>query len=177
MVNLRRLRIPFAAIVAALALFFLIGVAMNRTAMSVVRVKLKAGADEPSDHHLLGVGGKDKLPDYELRFRSGDDWRPIAAHRNTTAKDGLEFRLNEPWPMRKVDELQLVELDHLEDDVLEQIQIQPGRIDGNAFEFEVVKTESWSAGAEWFWDSSIGKAILLGITLGVAAIVIGNFGI
>jgi hypothetical protein len=174
--GLRRFRFSFAMLVAVLAIVFTAGAAMNRTAMTAIKVQLKPGAEEPGDHHLLGVGGKDKLPDYELRFRSGDDWHTVGARRNQSAAAGLEFPMKEPWPLRKVEELRLVETDHMEDDVLEQLPAGEGRLAGKAFEFEIIQAESWSAGAQWVWDTAIGKAILLGITIGVAAVIFANLG-
>ena len=176
MARLQQFRLTFAGLVAVLAIFFFVGVAINRTAMTAVKVQLKPGAEEPGDHHVLGVGAKDKLPDYEVRFRTGDEWRTIGVRRNTSAAGGLEFPLKEPWPLRKVEELQLVETDHLENDILEQFPVNEGKIVGKAFEFEIAHAESWNAGAQWFWDSMIGKAILLGITLGIAAIIFANLG-
>jgi hypothetical protein len=162
--------------IVLLALFFMAGVAMNRNAMTTVAVQLKPGVEEPGDHHILGIGADDKLPDYELRFRDGDDWHSVGLHPNQSAADGLEFPLKNPWPLRRVEEIQFIENDHLENDVLEQLPVQAGKLSGKAFEFEIVEASSWTAGAQWFWDTAIGKAFLFGITLGVAAIVIAKFG-
>lgn len=150
---------------------------MNRNAMTSVSVKLKPGVEEPGDHHLLGIGGADKLPDYELRFRDGGEWHTIGLHPNQSAAEGLEFPLKNPWPLYRIEEIQLIEKDHLEDDVLEQLPVQSSKLSGKSFEFEITESSSWSAGTQWFWDTAIGKAFLLGITLGVAVIVIARLGV
>jgi hypothetical protein len=174
MVGLRRLQGWFVALIAALAVCFLIGAALNRTGLTAVRVQLKPGVDEPGDHHLLGVGGKDKLPDYELEVRGGDRWVSLGGRRNTSAKDGLEFSVKEPLPLRKVEELRLVEQDHMENDVLDRLPVNGEKLAGKAFDFEIKSAESWSVGAQWFWDSAIGKAILAGITIAVVITILAN---
>jgi hypothetical protein len=172
------LRISFGVILAALSLFYLVGAALNRTALTAVVVQLRPGVEEPGDHHLLGVGAKDKLPDYELSFRTRQDgWQTLGEHRNTSAKDGLEFRLSEPYPLRKVEELRLVEDDHLENDVLEQLAVTGNNLVGKAFDLKIQTTESWAAGAQWFWDSPIGKAILAGISIAVVILILAQVGV
>ena len=167
----------FSVAVAVLAVLSLIGIAMNRNAMTAVVVQLNPGIEEPSDHHLLGIGEKDKLPDYELRFRDGEDWHTVGLHPNQSAVDPIEFPLKTPWPLRRVDEIQLLENDHLENDLLEQLPVQSSKFSGKAFDFEIVESTSWGAGTAWFWETAIGKAFLLGITLGVAVIVISRLGV
>lgn len=167
----------FTVGVSLLAIFFLIGVAMNRNAMTSVSVNLKPGAEEPGDHHLLGIGDSDKLPDYELRFRDGEDWHTIGLQPNQSAAEGLEFPLKNPWPLYRVEEIKLIENDHLENDVLEQLPVQTSKLSGKSFDFEIIESSSWTAGSQWCWDTAIGKAFLLGITIGVAAIVIARLGV
>lgn len=167
----------FTVGVLLLAIFFFIGVATNRNAMTSVSVNLKPGVEEPGDHHLLGIGDSDKLPDYQLRFRDGEDWHTIGLQPNQSAAEGLEFPLKNPWPLYRVEEIQLIENDHLENDVLEQLPVQSSKLSGKSFEIEINESSSWTAGAQWFWDTAIGKAFLLGITLGVAAIVIARLGV
>jgi hypothetical protein len=61
-----------AALFILLLAAFATGCMLNAEAITEIRMRLKPGAEEPGDHHLLGFGDKDKLPDYSVRVRTKD---------------------------------------------------------------------------------------------------------
>jgi hypothetical protein len=155
---------------------FVWGSLQNSSAITEVDVRLKPGGNEPGDHHLLGVGHEDKLPDYTLNIRTKDGWDPIGTRRNTSAADWLKFPVANGIPVRRAAELQLVEDDTVENDVLEQLPIEGLTLSGKQFDFRLTTEDSFEAGMDWFFDTPPGKAISLGITLAVLAFILALIG-
>src|SRR5688572_669582 len=108
------------AFAAFLSVAFVVGSYLNATAITEVRLRLKPGAEEPGDHHILGLGDQDKLPDYMVRIRTPGGWEQVGTKLNTSAAQWLSFPVTDSLPVRHALELQLVEDDKVENDVLEQ---------------------------------------------------------
>jgi hypothetical protein len=155
---------------------FVYGCLANADAITQVRLRLLAGSEEPRDHQLPGFGDDDLLPDYMLRVYTGDRWRQIGTRPNTSAKDWLTFPVTDPMPLRHAFEFQLIEDDKLEDDVLEVVPIIGNRLKGKNFEYEVSTEGSLKSGMEWFFETSVGKAISLGITIGIVVLILAVVG-
>jgi hypothetical protein len=176
MLTWRIARIVAGALLILLFSAFVLGCLLNAEAIKEVRVRLKPGAEEPGDHHLLGIGDRDKLPDYSLRIRTRNRWAAAGTQLNTTAANWLVFPVKAALPLRHALELQLVEEDKLENDVLEQLPLTAMTITGKQFEFQIGTERSFESGMEWFFDTPIGKAISLGITIAVIAVILALLG-
>jgi hypothetical protein len=164
------------AVLILLVALFVAGGLANSNAITQVRVQLLPGKEESNDHHLLGIGDGDKLPDYTVRIRTNDRWMQIGTQLNTSAADGLNFPLAESLPVRQALEIQLVEDDKLENDILEQLPINGTKLTGNRFAFEIATERSSRAGMEWFFDTPVGKAISIGITIAVVVVILAAIG-
>jgi hypothetical protein len=166
----------YAAGALSILLFvaFAIGCLLNATAITEVRMRLKPGAEEPGDHHLLGIGEKEKLPDYRLSIRTKDGWEEVGTRLNTSAAGWLGFPLGSGLPARRALELQLIEDDKVENDILEQLPIRGTAFSGKQFDFTIATRQSFESGMEWFFDTPIGKAISLGITIAVAVFILAH---
>jgi hypothetical protein len=155
---------------------FALGCLTNADAITQVRMRLLDGKQEPSDHHLLGIGDEDRLPDYSLRIRAGNQWNQVGTRLNTSAKQWLSFPLAEGIPVRRAFEVQVVEDDKLENDILEQLPISGTQFAGDMFEFDISTERSTKVGMEWFFDTPVGKAISVGITIAVICLLLAAFG-
>jgi hypothetical protein len=164
------------ALVLFLIAAFGIGCMLNADAINQIEVRLKPGVEEPGDHHLLGVGDADKLPDYSLSIRTKDGWEPVGTRLNTSAAQGLTFPVTNGIPFRGIAELRLVEDDKFENDVLEQVPADGTKISGKQFDFALATERRFEAGMEWFFSTPPGKAISLGITLAVFAFIMATLG-
>jgi hypothetical protein len=164
------------ALAILLVAVFAAGSLMNADAITQVRVQLLPGKEEPGDHHLLGIGEEDRLPDYSIRIRTMDHWQQIGTRLNTSAGHGISFPLAAPISLRQASELQLIEDDKLENDVLEQLPISGTTFAGERFEFEISTERSSKAGMEWFFDTPVGKAISAGITIAVIVLILAAVG-
>jgi hypothetical protein len=89
----------------------------------------------------------------------------------------LTFTAPRDIPTRNIYEIQLYDDDPIENDILERISFSKGESKGSKYSFYVVTGWSLSAGLAFFWATAIGKAILLGITIGVAVIMAFHFNI
>lgn len=106
---------------------FLYGSFANSTVVTAVRIKLKAGAAEPQDKTfaMLGSLGKDHvLPDYRVKLVVQGDFlkTDLGTKPDTSAANGLEFPVSEVVPLKKLQEVVILEADKVEDDVLDRVQ-------------------------------------------------------
>jgi hypothetical protein len=169
-------RYAAGAVLIVLFVTFAMGCLLNATAITEVRMRLKPGAEEPGDHHLLGIGDQDKLPDYRLSIRTKDGWEQVGTRMNTSAAGWMSFPIVNGLPARRALELQLVEDDKLENDVLEQLPMIGTAFSGKRFDFTIATKQSIESGMEWFFDTPVGKAISLGITIAVVVLILAIVG-
>lgn len=136
------------------------GVLKNAKMVQAVRLKTIPGAVEKRDHIIPGFDKSGGLPDYQLMMRTSKRWREIGLVLNTSAKDGIDFPLPEPVPFFQLKRLRVVEKDAIEDDILEEVSVHGGVIQGNAYTFAIEAKFDLSAGMTWFFEETFaGKAI------------------
>jgi hypothetical protein len=169
-------RIVAGILALVLLAAFGIGCMLNAESISTIEVRLKPGVQEPGDHHLLGIGNEDKLPDYSLSVRTRRGWELIGTRLNTSAVDGLTFPVKNGTSLRSAAELRLVEDDKVENDVLELLPVSGTKLSGKEFDFSLTTERRFESGMEWFFDTPPGKAISLGITLAVFVFIMAIIG-
>ncbi len=154
-----------------LALFAVLS-ALNAKVISSVRIKLNPGVEEHLDHHLFGFGKEKELPDYRVSIRDRSGWRDLGTKLNTSARDWLEYPVKGNLRFQSAMEIRVVEDDAIEDDVLDQVQIAGESVRGGSFEYRIGTAYRFEAGLKWFFDTAVGKAICLGITIAVVLLVL-----
>jgi hypothetical protein len=150
------------------------GISLNARRVEAVVATLSPGGVEHRDKVVLGIGAADEPPDYGVRVRTRSGWEDLGTHANTWIGGGLEFRPSESIRVSAVREVQLVDRDKLENDVLEQAPLNDHTIIGRNYTLEVRTTFDLESGFGWFFQTPVGLAILFGIGVAVAIIVLAN---
>jgi hypothetical protein len=142
----------------------LFGSFSNSEVVTAVRIKLKAGQTEPQDKTfaIIGLGKEHSLPDYRVKLAVQGAFLKIdlGTKTDTSAAGGLEFPVQEVVPVRKLQEIVILECDTVEDDELERFQPGTSRVlSGKVYDCEVVTARSLDAGLDWFFNTSLGRTI------------------
>lgn len=152
---------------------FLYGSFANSQIVTAVKIKLKPGQTEPQDKTfaMLGSLGKEHvLPDYRVKLVVQGNLlkTDLGIKQDTSAANGLEFPVSAVVPLKKLQEVVILEADKVEDDELDRVQ--PGSatsVSGKLYDVEIVTERSLEAGLDWFFDTSIGRTIAAIATLAV----------
>lgn len=148
------------------------------SALQAVDVSFVGTGKEHSDKFIPGVNQNERAPDYGLKIHTIDGWNVVGVVSNKFMNsDTLSFNASEGIPIKHIDEILFYDDDPVEDDILERIPFSIGESVGSKYKFNVISTRSLPAGLAFFWATALGKSILLGITMGVAALIIYHFDI
>lgn len=146
--------------------------------LKAVEVSYTGDGREHSDKYIPGMNSEERPPDYGLKVRTRSGWLLLGVHENQFIGDGtLVFEASEGIPIRHIREMQLYDDDPVEDDILERIPFAVGESVGTKYTFNALAGWSMDAGFAFLWETAFGKAILLGIGIGVAFIIICNLDI
>jgi hypothetical protein len=169
-----RTRIILLVSIALLAALFLSLAWRNSVALTSVSIRVKDGVKEHMDHTLLGLGAEHRLPDYKVQLRINHRMFPanLGTKLNTSATNWLHYAVNDLVPLRTVQEVVIVEEDKMENDVLERIQVTDREIEGADFRVRLATTRSFEIGMNWFFKTPMGKAVSIGIAVGIVAFII-----
>lgn len=131
-----------------------------------IRIQTKPGIAEKKDFSIPGLRRAERLPDYKLELKIEKRWQTVGIARNRSAGDGIAFPLAEPIPLFKAQQLRLIEADAVKNDLLEELTMQVGTMEGNAYIFHVAAAFDPGAGILWFFEKTLpGKAIVTAVGL------------
>jgi hypothetical protein len=152
-------------------------VLFGSVSLESVRISFVGKGKEHGDKFIPGVNSEEKAPDYGVDVRVGDGWTTVGVKNNHfLGGDEIVFAPSEHIPAKAIREIRLYDDDPVEDDILERMDFRKGIMKGKNYEIEARTGFSVSAGWAFYFLSPVGKAILLGITIGVALVVVIHFG-
>ena len=151
-----------------------VGVFMHSQSLDSVTVTLSEGGEEYHDKTLLGIGQADVLPDYWLRAKTTGGVVNLGSYANRLVGEGLSFTPQQTLPAREIVGFELLDKDTFGSDVLEAFPYESDRLVGVDYTLEIDKGLSLESGFAWFFMTPIGLAILAGLILGIAGILLFN---
>ena len=159
---------------ALLAIAFLAAAWGNSLAVTGVAIRVKEGVPEHNDHSIGMIGAQDRLPDYKVKLRLSRRWLALdlGTRLNTSATNWVEFPLQEPVPVRTVQEIIIIEDDKIENDTLDRIGAPGLESEGASFHCRISVKRSFAVGFDWFFDTPFGKMLASGIGLAIVIVVV-----
>lgn len=133
---------------------------MRSTGLVEVRVTALDAAAEPKDHDIPLFKQKEALPDYEVVVRTKRDQSiDLGTKIDTSAVDGLTWKLADPVSTAEIAGIRLQDQDKLASDVLTEVQIDGPEVVSGNYRFEFRTEQSFRIGIESFFQTPIGMAI------------------
>lgn len=154
----------------------IVGIVMHSQSLQSVRVTLSPGGTEYHDKVVLGIGKDDAAADYWLRASTTEGIEDLGAYANTEIGAGLTFTPQRNMPLKDIVSFQLLDKDKFESDVLAQFPYESDRHVGVNYTLEIESGLSIESGFSWFFQTPVGIAILTGLIIGIAVVIIGNGG-
>jgi hypothetical protein len=145
----------------------------NSVVVTAVSIQVRDGIKEHTDHTLLGIGAEHHLPDYRVKLRVNRRLlaMDLGTKLNTSATNWLEYPVQDIVPLRRIQEVIIIEDDKVENDTLERLQIAGTEATGTQFLCRLTTTRSFEAGMNWFFATPVGKAVAAGIVIGLVVLV------
>ncbi len=146
---------------------------IRSTGLTQITVTALDEASEPRDHNLPLVKQKEALPDYEVivLLSSGERIR-LGAKPDTSAVEGLSWRLNNPVSVADVASVRLQEQDKVISDAIAEVQILGTTATSKGYRFEFATERSMGVGVESFFGTPIGRAITAGFCIAVLVVIL-----
>ena len=134
---------------------------IRSTGLAGVVVTAASKEAEPRDHALPLIKRKEALPDYQVIVLLHDGGKiNLGTKPDTSAVDGLEWRLGDPVSITDVAGVRLQDQDKVVSDVLAEVQIDGSKAVAGNYEFQFRTERSMSVGVQSFFNTPIGKAIV-----------------
>lgn len=150
--------------------------AIRSVGLTEVTVTALNREDEPRDHNLPLVKQKEALPDYELTvlLTNGRKLR-LGTKPDSSAVDGLTWKLAEPVSVADVATVRLQERDKVISDAVAEVQVVDETVTERGYRFDFATERSTSVGVASFFVTAIGKAITAGFCIAVILLVLALF--
>ncbi len=156
-----------------LALFYAGAVFYGSESLASVTFQFVGKGREHQDKYILGINSAEKAPDYILEVRVEDKWEVIGSKNNTfSGPKAITFSPQKRYPVRLIEEIRLMDMDTVENDFLLTAMFEKGTFQVGDYEFDITTRPSLMGGMSYFWHTSIGKALLAGITLCVIILIL-----
>ena len=172
---MQRLRIlAVVAVVVFAGLFFVLSWG-NSLVVKSVAIRIKDGVKEHTDHKVFGFGAEHHLPDYRVKLHVSRRFLTIdlGTKLNASATNWLAYPVNDIVPIRRLQEVIIIEDDKVENDLLDRIQGSDPEMAGKDFQCRLTTERSFDAGLNWFFATPVGKAVAAGIVVGVVLLICG----
>ena len=149
----------------------------NSLVITGISIRVKAGVAEHFDHVLVGFGSENRLPDYKIKLRVNGKIMAIdlGTKLNTSATNWVDFSVNDIVPVRKLQEVLVIEDDKVANDTLDRIQPSGESFEGSEFQVKLTTARSFDAGLNWFFNTPPGKAVSTGIIIGIVLVIASFF--
>ncbi len=167
-----------AVVASAVGVFAVILVVMSilhSERVDAITVTFIGPGEEVRDKPILGIGKKDLAPDYRLDVVHTGGKHRCATVPNRSAAQGIKFTVAKDVPVSQIQELVLVEADPLGHQTMARVQLSGKAISADGYRFDVASSRSFKVGLDWFFSTAVGKAISLGVTLGIAIVIVMMF--
>ncbi|HBN74529.1 MAG TPA: hypothetical protein DD473_01660 [Planctomycetaceae bacterium] len=131
---------------------------------------------EPRDHNLPFIKQQESLPDYELIVNYSNGLKTnLGTKPNSSAVQGLTWRLNEPVPVCEIVGVRLQDQDKLISDVITEVQVTSDSTEADGYQFDFYTEHSVAIGVQSFFRTPIGVAISAAFFVAVLIIIFSVF--
>ena len=166
-------RFKVSSIIASiLVLIAAVLILSNSTSIVSIKITTNDGVQEKVDRKIPFLKSKSHLPDYRMLYKVNGSWKDAGTIKNSSAKDGLTFKIPKQATFELLEKIKIVDADIGPDQILEEVVVDNTKLTGSLFRYELASSFSLGAGGEWYFSTVIGKAILLGITIAVALLIL-----
>lgn len=143
------------------------------TALLEVTVTAIEADQEPRDHGIPLLKRQEALPDYELQLVLQRGWGKVklGTHVNSSAVDGLVWKLSDPVSLSDVSTLRLLDQDKVVSDTLAEVAVRGKTVTEGNYRFEFVTQRSLEAGIQSFTGTTLGQSIVLAFAIAVALLI------
>ncbi|MEM7813208.1 MAG: hypothetical protein AAF532_17165 [Planctomycetota bacterium] len=152
-------------------------IAANRSlGLTEITVTALDSDEEPRDHRIPFFKQNDALPDYELRclMKRGLDL-DLGVRPDTSAADGLTWRLNEPVSILDVELVRLRDKGRLKSNVVAEVIPGTDSVTRENYRFDFVTARAFSVGVKSFFATPVGVAITWGFGTAVLLLILAPF--
>ncbi len=171
----KRIAIVAAAVAAVFAVTLLVTSILYSERVDSITVTFVGPGDEVRDQVILGIGKEEADPDYRLDVVYTGGKYKCGTVLNRSAAGGITFAVAEDIGVSQIQELVLIEDDKLRNDTIARVQWSAKTVSADGYRFEVATSRNFKVGLNWLFSTALGKAISLGITLGVALVIVMMF--
>ena len=163
--------------VAILSVLICVVLAVIRSVgLVAVTVTAMDAKEEPRDHNLPLIKQKEALPDYEVAVNLTDGQKILLGTKtNTSAVDGLTWRLSDPISVGEIAGIRLLDQDKLVSDEITEVQLTGDSVKDGNYRLDFKTERSLSVGVGSFFRTPIGKAVTGAFTIAIVALVLSLF--
>ncbi len=149
---------------------------IRSTGLTEVRVTALSEEDEPRDHNIPLFKKSDALPDYEIIIilNHGGKVR-LGAKPNTSAVNGLTWKLSKPVSLAEISGLRLQDQDKLVSDAITEVQVESESVTSGNYRFDFTTKRSFGIGIVSFFETPVGMAICGAFAIAVMLIICSAF--
>ncbi len=164
------------SVVVISVIFCVIIAAIRSEGLTQVTVTALNEEAEPRDHALPLIKQKDALPDYEIVVMTQDGFKTrLGAKLNTSAKDGLDWTLNDPISVAEITGVRLQDQDKVISDAIAEVQITDKSVVAGNYRFDFQTEHSAAVGVQSFFKTPIGIAIATAFLIAVILMLVSAF--
>lgn len=161
-----------AAIILLAGLFIVLSW-RNSLMLQSVSICIKEGVKENFEPPALGFNAPHQLPDYRVKLKLSGKFLAVdlGTKLDTSATNWLEYPVSDVVPVRRLQEVIVIEEDKLASDILERVQGSGPEMEGANFKYRLATARSFEVGLNWFFSTTLGKAIAIGIVIGLVLLI------
>ncbi|QDT92732.1 hypothetical protein [Gimesia algae] len=150
--------------------------AMQSEGLKEVKVTALDAAAEPRDHDIPLIKQKEALPDYELLIITQElIGYKLGAKPDTSATEGLVWRLKKPINIDDIVGIRLQDQDKLISDALVEVPFSRDPVTAGNYRFEFQTVHSTQLGVESFFRTPIGISIVCAFVIAILLMLFAYF--
>ena len=147
-------------LVCVILFVVMVMVGIRSEGLRVIKVTALDENLEPRDHHLPLIKQKEALPDYEIIIQKREGIKTsLGTKDNTSAKEGLEWRLDTAISLRDIASIELLDRDKLISDLLVEVPVSTPSIVAGNYRFEFQTERSAETGLNSFFNTPLGRTL------------------
>jgi hypothetical protein len=127
---------------------------------------------EPRDHTLPLIKKREAMPDYQLVVKLNRGERiKLGVRPDASAADGLTWALSDPVAVADIASIRLEDEDQLLSDAVAEVQMTGDVVEAGSYRFAFETEQSVSVGIHSFFQTPMGRTIILAFVSAVIAFV------
>jgi len=161
-------------VAAGLAITCLVMSMLNSERVDWVKVTF-IGSNPGGPDAVPSEDANKEKPEYRLDVVHSRGTHACATVENRSAANSVVFTFVEDLPVSQIRELLLIKEDKAQHDTLARVRFSTKPVSTDEYRFEVASSRRFQVGIRWFFSTVVGKAISLGITVGIAVAIVMAF--